>query len=155
MTSIQEKIKAAATADGTPWVFGSMNYINLLMDQLHQVRKFPCALSVQPIDGHFDTDAEGAYSITRHDTEHVVIGYADTVGPKDTPEQVNARVAALKRRCLVLLDALEAGGDFAPVSSQVNYSVLYDALDASMVIVLMDFYLRELAPACLDAADAR
>ena len=41
------------------------------------------------------------------------------------------------------------------VSSQVNYSVLYDALDASMVIVLMDFYLRELAPACLDAADAR
>ena len=151
MTSIQEKIKAAATADGTPFVFGSMAFINVLMDQVHRAGTYPCALSVQPIDGHFDLDAEGIYSMTRHDTEHVVVGYADSIRIDATPEQTNARVAALKLRCLRLLDALEASGDFSPIGGQVNYSIMYDALDANFVIVLMDFYLREATAPCLDA----
>ena len=36
MTSIKEKNKAAATADGTPSVFGSMAFINVLMDHVHR-----------------------------------------------------------------------------------------------------------------------
>ena len=33
----------------------------------------------------------------------------------------------------------------------MNYSIMYDALDANFVIVLMDFYLREATAPCLDA----
>ena len=80
-----------------------------------------------------------------------MVGYADSIRIDATPEQTNARVASLKLRCLKLLDTLEASGDFSPIDGQVNYSIMYDALDANFVIVLMDFYLREATAPCLDA----
>lgn len=146
---IQKQIKALVGEQDLPYVFGSMNYINVCLDKLHAQKRFPCCVSLQPIAGSIDLTA-GAYGGgTIRDTSHIVVGYADSIRFADDAELAQAKAQSLKALCIDLLKRINACGLF-DVVEQVSYSVMYDEMDANLVIVLMDFDLQEKQGVCAE-----
>lgn len=147
MTTI-EKVKAIASENGTkPYVFGSMAQVNKMMDKIHRQNVFPIAISIQPVDGTLSISE--SYLTMGKDTSHLMVGYADSIKLDYDAEQVQTKVETLKQKCLTLLHKLSTDGFFEWIS-EATYSVMFDALDANMVIVLMDFTAKEAEGVCLD-----
>ncbi len=146
--TITEKVKEVLTENGNlPYVFGSMMQVNKMMDRLHRAKSFPIAIALQPVDGTLSV--ADVYGARGRDTAHIMVGYADSIKLDYEPERVQGQVDALKERCLRCLHTLATCGQFDYVS-EAAYSVMFDALDANMVIVLMDFSIREAEGICLD-----
>lgn len=144
--NIQKRIKEIVTEDGTSYIFGSLNFVNVILDKLHRQKNFPCCVSLQSIDGTFNV-TDGVYNPSVRETMRCVVGFADSVRFDVDAELAEDKCYALKQRCIDLLVKLNNCGDFLPITD-VTYNVMYDAMDANLIIVLANFELTEAVGNC-------
>lgn len=148
---IVQKLKELGTHEGAvPYVFGSMAQINLLLDKLNRQREYPVFVQVQPVEGTLYL-GEGTYNAgVIADEPHVMVGYGDRIRLDYDAEKVEDMVSHLKGLCVGLLADIMRSGLFSPIED-VTYSVMFDKMDANIVLVLMDFRLRDAEGDCIDA----
>ena len=148
-SSIQERLKAIASGNGSlPYLFGSMAQLNVLLDKLSRQSNYPVCINIQPVEGDF-TFTTGVYDSNVYDEPHIMIGYGDRIRLDYDAERVEQVVEALKLRCKRLVTRLNAEPSFGTIDT-VTYSVMFDRMDANLVIVLMDFRLPDTEGVCVD-----
>lgn len=137
----KQLLKIAKDTMGFPVVFGDMAFINVVMDKLHRAKQFPACVMLQPVSGSFQM-GDGVYGANVYNTEHCIVGFTDLVKFDGDPWEAHAKVEGLKDKCVEFLKLVSSSGDF-DILEEVSYSVMYDSMDANLVIVLVDFDLKE------------
>lgn len=142
--SYNERLKALATKGGTlKYVFGSLAQANLILDKIYKGAEGErICINIQPTDGSM-TFYPGA-----RDMQHILIGYATKIPLDYDAEEVQELVEGLKEECASLVGRINADGYWIPVED-TDYSVMFDAMDANLAIVLMDFRLDEAEGRCV------
>lgn len=139
-----EKFKEIATKGGQlKYVFGSLAQANLLVDKIYkQASGVHISIVIQPTDGRVTVYPNAK------DEQHLLAGYAENIPLDYDAEVVQTKIESLKDEAFAMLGRLNASGYFEPVED-ADYTVMFDALDANMVIVLMDFRLKEIEGRCI------
>lgn len=152
MKTTEQNIKDMAQAMGLPYILGSLAQINVALDKIQQSEQYPLCLNIQATEGKL-TFEDGAYYADIKDTERVAVGFADSIPLDYDAESVEAQVEALKLLAKRFVAKLNRSGAFEPVT-EVIYSVMFDKYDANMVVLMLDFQLRQTAGECVDEMEA-
>lgn len=145
MGNFYERLKGHVTKGGVlHYVFGSLAQANVILDKVYKDRNNgPIGIVIQPTDGRMET------SPWVKDEQHLIMGYGEGILQDYDAEEVQEVVERLKGECVNLIGRLNGDGMWEPVV-EVEYNVMFDAMDANLVIVLMDFRLMEAVGRCVE-----
>ena len=105
-------------------------------------------LGIQVTDGTYLFD-DGPYYRRGVETQRARLAFCRKTPLDYNPTEVEAMVADLKDTGLKMIAGLQATGAFAPIGETL-YTVMFDAFDANLVVVLFEFDLAEKDGFCFD-----
>lgn len=142
-------VRQTAERLGLRYKFGPLPYLNQVLDEVATtITDETVCLGIQVTDGTYLFD-DGPYYRRGVETQRMRLAFCHKTPLDYDPTVVEALVADLKDTGLRLIAGLEATGAFTPIGETL-YTVMFDAFDANLVVVLFEFDLAEKDGFCFD-----
>lgn len=140
------EIKRIAQGITPHYCYGTPYFLNTKTDKMRAKGEMPACLHIQTADGSFLTSAS-PYWQTELRTQHVQVGFADSIRFDQDPEATLDKVEALLDMGRELINRMNATNKWMQIQ-EFTYQVLYNTQDGNLVWVLLDFNVTEMPATC-------
>lgn len=146
--NFEQIIRDAAAALGVRYRYGPLPYLNQVLDAMLQDEGGAVCLNIQPTDGYYAFEETPLYR-RGHETQRTRLAMCRKIPLDYDPTAVADQTDRLKELGVQLIAGLQNTGAFEDITD-ASWSVMYDAFDVNLVVVLFEFNLAEKDGTCFE-----
>lgn len=150
MGYVAEKVQQIVEDMGLTFVLENWSRANLVADRLKKRGgedcELPFVIFIPPISGVLDVDVMDNV----RDVPSVIIGFADRMPLDFKGHEAEEIAERMKGLAVKFIAKANASGFFEPIGGGVRYTVSFDRLDATLLIVSIELTMRPTVGVCLE-----